>query len=61
MKGFGDKKGIVLVKPSNEAVKSIKRKIKAITKKYANANAATLIKELNPVIRGWANYFNSGA
>jgi RNA-directed DNA polymerase len=51
-KGYGNKKGVVLCKPSKEAIKSIKTKIKAITKKYANAKASTLIMQLNPVIRG---------
>jgi RNA-directed DNA polymerase len=59
-KGYGGKKGIVLIKPSNEAVKSIKQKIKALTKKYANASAGILIQKLNPVLRGWSNYFNGG-
>lgn len=51
-KGYGGKKGIVLIKPSKEAVKSIKQKIKGITKKYANASSSRLIMKLNPVIRG---------
>jgi len=59
-KGYGGKKGIVIVKPSSESITSVKQKVKAITKKYANATAGILIKELNPVIRGWANYFNAG-
>lgn len=40
------------MKPSSQAIKSIKLKIKTITKKYAKASAAILIKQLNPVIRG---------
>jgi RNA-directed DNA polymerase len=51
-KGFGDKKGIVIVKPKLEAVKLIKQKIKTITKKYARARPDILIKQLNPVLRG---------
>lgn len=51
-KGYGDKKGIVIVKPSKEAINSVKQNIKTITKKYARATAGTLINKLNPVIRG---------
>ena len=51
-KGYGDKKGIVIVKPSKEAVNSVKQKVKTIIKKYARATAGTLINKLNPVIRG---------
>lgn len=51
-KGYGDKKGIVIVKPSKEAIQSIKQKLKTLTKKYARSTAGTLINQLNPVIRG---------
>jgi hypothetical protein len=42
-------------------VKSVKQKVKTIVKNYTNSSAATLINKLNPILRGWANYFNSGA
>jgi RNA-directed DNA polymerase len=51
-KGFGNKKGIVIIKPSKSSLKSVKQNLKAITKKYAYSAADTLIMKLNPVIRG---------
>jgi len=38
-------------------IKKIKDKIRKLTKRTQGKNVETIIKELNPVIRGWANYF----
>jgi RNA-directed DNA polymerase len=53
------KKGILLVKPSTHSIENFKNKINEVFKKYRRAKAYSLIIELNPIIRGWANYFNS--
>lgn len=58
-KRYSTKKGVVLVKPSSNAMKSIKQRVKTITKNSPKTSAGALIKKLNPIIRGWANYFNS--
>lgn len=50
----------VLTYPKAIKFKEIKERIKDIIKKAKNKNASDLIKELNPVIRGWANYFSLG-
>lgn len=52
------KKGIVLIKPSQEAVKRFKEKIEEVLVKHRNTSAVNLIKLLNPIINGWSNYFN---
>ncbi len=49
-------KGKLLIKPSAESVQSFKDKIKTIIKDNKGIPAHALIKKLNPVIRGWANY-----
>ncbi len=49
-------KGKLLIKPSKEAIKSIKTSIREIFRKYRGKPAHLLIAKLNPVIRGWANY-----
>jgi len=46
------KRGIVLSKPSKDAIQRFKQKLKGIFKKHQKGNAYALIKELNPVIRG---------
>jgi RNA-directed DNA polymerase len=53
------KKGIFLVKPSKKNVTNICRKISDIIKKYPNAEAGTLIKHLNPMLRGWAEHYRT--
>jgi RNA-directed DNA polymerase len=49
-------KGKLLIKPSRKSVQSFKDKIKTIIKDNKGIPAHDLIKILNPVIRGWANY-----
>jgi len=48
--------GTMLIKPSKEAIKSIRAKIREIINNNKTASAANLIMQLNPVIRGWCNY-----
>ena len=42
------------------AVASIKRKIKAITRQNTNQDLEDLLRQLNPVLRGWTSYFRHG-
>jgi RNA-directed DNA polymerase len=46
-----------LIKPSNESVRQIRQKLKGIWHKHLGSPTVALINELNPVIRGWSNYF----
>lgn len=52
------KKGIFLVKPSKQKIQDFKTTIKSICKRGSKLKSSQLITQLNPVIRGWANYFN---
>ncbi len=49
-------KGKLLIRPSKAAIKSVKEKFKGIFVKHRGSKAAVLIRNLNPVIIGWANY-----
>jgi len=51
--------GKLLIKPSKNAVKELLDKVKTIIKEKRGVGAETLIRKLNPVIRGWANYHRS--
>ncbi len=48
--------GKLLIKPSKNAIKSLLDKVRIIIKEKRGVGAETLIRKLNPVIRGWANY-----
>jgi RNA-directed DNA polymerase len=50
----------LLIKPSPEAVKEVKWKLKGIWRKHVGSPTVALINEMNPVIRGWSNYFHIG-
>ena len=47
----------VLVKPTQDGIKSFKSKIKEIFKLYRSSSLELLIDKLNPVIRGWGYYY----
>lgn len=42
---------------SNDAAKSFRKKVKEVFKRNKTTNIMLLAKELNPIIRGWYNYF----
>ncbi|MGK7938162.1 MAG: group II intron reverse transcriptase/maturase [Xenococcaceae cyanobacterium] len=48
-----------IIKPSNESVKRHYQKISETIKRFNAAPQIKLIKELNPIIRGWCNYFKT--
>ncbi len=50
-------RGIALY-PNKEKVNKFINKIKLIFKKSNNLNAYNLIAKLNPILRGWSNYYN---
>jgi len=49
-------KNKLLIKPSPKNIKAVMEKIRTIVMKSKGASQATLIRQLNPIIRGWANY-----
>jgi RNA-directed DNA polymerase len=47
--------------PSRRAMASIRAKIRERTPRgYAGLDIATVVENLNPVLRGWGNYFRYG-
>ena len=48
-----------LIKPSKKSIKAHHEVIKAIINRDRTAPQAALISHLNPVIRGWCNYFRT--
>jgi len=48
--------GKLLIKPSKKNVKKFLEKVRKVLKKHKTAKQGNLIKLLNPMIRGWANY-----
>ena len=48
--------GKLLIKPARKNVKTFLDKVRQVVKANKQATAATVIAQLNPMIRGWANY-----
>ncbi|MDJ0535132.1 MAG: group II intron reverse transcriptase/maturase [Xenococcaceae cyanobacterium MO_207.B15] len=48
-----------IIKPSTESVKSHIKKVKDTIRKYRGTNQSALISRLNPIIRGWSQYYCS--
>jgi RNA-directed DNA polymerase len=49
----------LLIKPSKESVQGLCGKLKDLWKKVQGTPIQAVLPKLNPVIRGWANYFRS--
>jgi RNA-directed DNA polymerase len=49
--------GKLLIKPGKAAVKRVKRRLAAEMRALRGANAAAVVATVNPIIRGWANYY----
>ena len=47
-----------LITPTKDACKRHQQKIKDVIRKYKHSNQVRLIIELNPIIRGWTNYYS---
>ncbi len=48
--------GKLLIKPSKASIKAFLKKVRNIIKENKSTKQETLIRKLNPVIRGWVNY-----
>ncbi|MBO1346801.1 MAG: group II intron reverse transcriptase/maturase [Hormoscilla sp. GUM202] len=48
-----------LIKPSKESIGRHKERLSSVVKEHRNAPLAALISKLNPIIRGWSNYFRT--
>jgi RNA-directed DNA polymerase len=51
---YGDK---LLIKPTKKSILSLIDKVRTVCRKMRGVNAEVLIRKLNPIIRGWVNYY----
>jgi RNA-directed DNA polymerase len=50
-----------LIRPSKQSVARIRKRLREVMLAYHGSNATAVIVALNPIIRGWANYFRTQA
>ena len=51
--------GKLLIKPSKAAIRRIRERLRDELRSLRGSNAQAVIKQLNPIIRGWANYYRT--
>lgn len=51
--------GKLLITPSKESVKRLRKRLTAEVRSMHGANAAAVVFRLNPVVRGWSAYYRS--
>ena len=55
---YGDK---LLITPAKSKVKILRQKISLMIKSALGLSQEALLRKLNPLLRGWANYYRNGA
>lgn len=53
-------KSFALIQPSRKAQQALKIKLRDMTSPQAAKKVSAVVQEINPVIRGWVNYFRVG-
>jgi RNA-directed DNA polymerase len=56
----GTTRKVVCTYPSKKALLSVTAKVRALTNKARHATLEALLRQLNPVLRGWCAYFRHG-
>jgi RNA-directed DNA polymerase len=56
----GNGKRYVYTYPSKKALRAITGKVRALSRQDANLSLAALLHTINPVLRGWCQYFQPG-
>jgi RNA-directed DNA polymerase len=52
-------RGKLLIKPSQTAIRRIRRRLRDELRSLHGSNAPAVLKRLNPIIRGWAAYYRT--
>ena len=56
----GTTRRVVYTYPSKKALASIVGRVRALTRRSSHPTLAVLLRQLNPVLRGWCTYFRHG-
>jgi RNA-directed DNA polymerase len=56
----GTTRRVVYTYPSKKALAAITGRVRALTQRTAHPSLAALLRQLNPVLRGWCTYFQYG-
>ncbi|WP_083234976.1 group II intron reverse transcriptase/maturase [Candidatus Marithrix sp. Canyon 246] len=60
-RNFANKQGFkILIKPSKKSIETHSDKIKEVLRQMKAATQEQVIRRLNPIIKGWANYYRVG-
>jgi len=53
--------GKLITRPSKAAVKRVKHRLAVEIRALRGGNAAAVLAKINPIVRGWANYYRGAA